>query len=418
MNDPYQHRRQKTVVRVLRNGRPAVNAEVSICQQQHAFLFGCGAFETINRTPPASEEDRNLYKTVTSEAECEFYRQRMEMWLELFNYGTLPFYWGKFEPVEGRTISHQVMEAAQWLKSRGVTLKGHPLCWHTNSAKWLLQYSDGEILRRQRERVARDVAAFRGVIDKWDVINEVVIMPEFDRYDNPVTRICKMLGRVETVRAMFDEAVDANPGAQLLINDFNTSSKYEELIEQCLDAGIRINAIGIQSHQHQGYWGSEKLYDVLERYSRFGLPIHFTENTFTSGHLMPEWIVDLNDYTISSWPSTEEGLRRQCENIEEFYRILFACPQVEAITTWAFQDGAWLGAPAGMVTVENRKKPAFYTMKRLIREEWWTNIDLHTGSSGAAELEGYKGTYTATLDGKQISFRLEDSREILLDFGM
>lgn len=417
MNDPYGHRRQKAVVRVLRNGRPLADAEVSIRQKEHKFLFGCGAFETINRTPPACEEERNLYKTVSSEKECEFYRQRMEMWLELFNYGTLPFYWGKFEPAEGHTISHQVMEAAQWLKSRGVTLKGHPLCWHTNSAKWLLQYPDEEILRRQRERVARDVTAFRGVIDKWDVINEVVIMPEFDRYDNPVTRICRMLGRVETVRAMFEEAVNANPGAQLLINDFNTSSRYEELIEQCLDAGIRIDAIGIQSHQHQGYWGREKLYDVLERFSRFGLPIHFTENTFTSGHLMPEWIVDLNDYSIPSWPSTEEGLQRQCENIEEFYRILFACPQVEAITTWAFQDGAWLGAPAGLVTVENQKKPAFHTMKRLIREEWWTNVDLHTGSSGAAELEGYKGTYTADLDGKQISFLLDDSQEILLDFG-
>ena len=28
---------------------------------------------------------------------------------------------------------------------------------------------------------------------------------------------------------------------------------------------------------HQGYWGEEKTLDVLERFARFGLPIHFTE---------------------------------------------------------------------------------------------------------------------------------------------
>ncbi|WP_443110867.1 endo-1,4-beta-xylanase [Butyrivibrio sp. AE3009] len=51
------------------------------------------------------------------------------------------------------------------------------------------------------------------------------------------------------------------------------------MIDGCLNAGVPISAIGIQSHQHQGYWGKEKLEEVLERFAHFGLPIHFTENT-------------------------------------------------------------------------------------------------------------------------------------------
>ena len=41
----------------------------------------------------------------------------------------------------------------------------------------------------------------------WDVINEVVIMPEFDKYDNAVTRICKEYGRLNLVKEVF-----AKPG--------------------------------------------------------------------------------------------------------------------------------------------------------------------------------------------------------------
>lgn len=415
MESQLTHRKKKTTLRLIKDGIPVPHRQVWIEQTKHEFLFGCGAFQAINLTPAKTESEISSYKKVRSEEECDFYRKRMEMWLELFNYGTLPFYWGRYEPEEGRDIAHQVMEAAQWLRQRGVTLKGHPLCWHTNCAEWLLKYSNEEILQKQKDRIVKETKRFRGIIDKWDVINEVVIMPDFDRYDNAITRICREYGRVKTVKTMFESACAGNPQAQLLINDFNTSSRYERLIADCLDAGIPISAIGIQSHQHQGAWGAEKLYDVLERFSRFDLPIHFTENTFVSGNLMPKHIVDLNDYVVDSWPSTEEGLQRQCENIEEFYRILFSWPQVEAITTWAFQDGAWLHAPAGMVTEDNEKKPSFYTLKHLIKEEWWTKGKFCSDDAGCIAFDGFKGEYVAVIDGVSVPFILNsNSNEIIL----
>src|SRR5690606_17780328 len=147
----------------------------------------------------------------------------------------------------------------------------------------------------QVDRIKRDMSEFAGLIDMWDVINEVVIMPVFDKYDNGITRLCREIGRIPMVRIVFDAARHANPHATLLLNDFDMSSAYECLIEGVLEAGIRIDALGLQSHMHQGYWGEEKPLDVLDRFSRYGLPIHFTETTLVSGHLMPPEIVDLND---------------------------------------------------------------------------------------------------------------------------
>ena len=114
--------------------------------------------------------------------------------------------------------------------------------------------------------------------------------------------------------------------------------------------------------------GKEKLEEILKRYERFGLPLHFTENTLVSGHLMPEYIVDLNDYQIPEWPTTKEGEVRQAQQMEEMYRILSDHPLVSAVTSWDFADGGWLGAPSGLIRKDNSCKPAYDMLMRLKKE--------------------------------------------------
>ena len=290
---------------------------------------------------------------------------------------------------KGKTAYQETMAAAKWLKDQGVHVKGHPLCWHTACAPWLMEFSNEEILRRQLERIHRDVTAYKGVIDMWDVINEVVIMPVFDKYDNAITRICKDLGRIRLVKEVFAAAKESNPDAVLLINDFNTSVSYEILLEGLLEAGVPISAIGIQSHQHQGYWGLEKLNDVLERFSRFGLPIHFTENTLISGELMPPHIVDLNDWQVDAWPSTPEGEERQAREITEMYSVLFAHPP-----------------PSGFVREDNSEKPSYHALMKLIHGEWETHETLTTDSEGRLSFTGFKGEYALRSDHGDAAFSL------------
>ncbi len=393
--------RQSTARLQLTNpdGTPAAGKKVLVNQTSHKFLFGCGAFDTVE-----------MMRT-QDEGKKAFLRERMEKWLGLFNYGTLPFYWGRYEPEEGKTAYPETMEAAKWLRERNVQVKGHPLCWHTACAPWLMQYPNDEILRRQIERIHRDVGAFKGVINLWDVINEVVIMPVFDRYDNAITRICKELGRVGLVKKVFDAAKETDPDAVLLINDFNTSPKYEELIAALLDADVPISAIGIQSHQHQGYWGAEKLNDVLERFSRFGLPIHFTENTLISGEIMPPHIVDLNDWQVDEWPSTPEYEERQAREITEMYTILYSHPLVEAITTWDFNDGCWLKAPSGFVHEDNSEKPSYHALKKLIHEDWETHETLTADADGTITFTGFRGGYTLQADTGKAEITLDGDTE-------
>ena len=399
----FAHRQSNARLRILNpDGTPAVRQEVSVSQVSHQFLFGCGAFDAVEMMKTQDEKKQ------------AFLRERMEKWLALFNYGTLPFYWGRYEPEEGKPAFRETMAAAKWLRRNGVQVKGHPLCWHTACAPWLLKYSNEEILRRQLERIHRDVTAYKGTIGLWDVINEVVIMPEFDRYDNAITRICKEKGRVGLVKEVFVAAKECDPDAVLLINDFNTSEAYASLIQDLLEADVPISAIGIQSHQHQGYWGLEKLHRVLERFSRFGLPIHFTENTLISGEIMPAHIVDLNDWQVDEWPSTPEGEERQAREISEMYSVLFAHPLVEAITTWDFNDGCWLKAPSGFVREDNTEKPSYTALKNLIHGEWETHKTLATDEEGFLTFTGFKGDYQLQTAAGSAAFTLKDDLDSTL----
>lgn len=393
--DKLAHRKAKCVVQILDGqGKALKNTKIQLQQKNHEFLFGCGAFDFL------------AYTSEKSQLPKEFLQDRIDKWLALYNYGTLPFYLGGFEPKEGFPQTESRMKAAEFLKEKGVTAKGHPLCWHTACADWLMDYDNETILKKQLARIQRDVTNFKGTIDMWDVINEVVIMPIFDKYDNAITRVCKDIGRVGIVKETFKAAREANPDAKLLLNDFNTSTSYEILVDGCLQAGTPIDIIGIQSHQHQGYWGKEKLQEVLDRFSHFGLPIHFTENTLVSGDLIPAHIQDLNDFQVTEWPSTPEGEERQMKQTEEMYRILFENPHVEAITGWDFTDGAWLNAPSGVLRKDNSVKPVYERLLQLIKGEWWTTAELCTDENGMVCVEGFKGDYILESNGRYAAMKL------------
>lgn len=366
------------IVVIDASGTPIANAEAVIEQTRHAFLFGANLFKWGKLTDPEREAA---------------YRARFS---DLFNYATLGFYWGSYERQQGRPSHDYAMRVAQWCQQRGITVKGHPLAWNHADPVWLPD--DANTIRRlQMERIEDCVGHFAGFIDSWDVVNEAT---HFDRGEMArvraprLTAMWKQSGRMAFTRECFTHAREAGRQATLLINDYRVDRAYERVIEELTtpNGEPHYDAIGIQSHMHSGSWPDNKLWDVCERFSRFGAPLHFTETTILSGQR--GW----NGPKGKPWSSTAEGEADQAREVARFYTTLFSHPAVEAITWWDLSDlHAWKGAPAGLVREDMTPKPAYLQLENLIKNKWWTRTTRQSDGDGRIAFRGFLGNYSVTV---------------------
>lgn len=389
----HQHRAAEIVVKVEdRTGKPVPNAKVEVCQTRHAFLFGCNV----------------LGGDLGTEEEIAKFR---EHFAALFNYATLPFYWSDYEPEKGKTLNVYINELLDWCAENKITTHGHPLVWnhHASTPEWLPQEPQ-EVLRVCEERVKGLVEEFNGRINVWSVINEPTDCfreetVDFVPYRGVITDTWQWMGKIPFSRHFFTIARQANPGATLMINDYRRDVAYEELIEQLIEDSDMptTDAIGIQAHMHGKYWGAPYLWNICQRFARFGLPLHFTEATLISGKHRRQEDIDWDDIN-PNWHSTLHGEKRQARNVAEFFTLLFSHPAVEAITWFELLDGGWLGAPGGLLRRDRHRtpKPVYRTLMNLIKGEWWTNAAAKTDQEGRCVVRAFFGDHQITVEHRSV----------------
>jgi len=381
------HRTGDLAIRVVDGkGKPVPEARISVEQVRHDFLFGCNIFAFGTFRDPELEKA---------------YRRRFR---ELLNYATLPFYWGSFERERGKPGYARVEAMAEWCVRNGITCKGHPLVWnHPAGVPAWLPDDPKEVRRLLLERVRACVRHFRGKIDIWDVVNEAAKPFRF-RERPQISDLIKAEGVAKYLRDSFEAARSANPRATFLINDYRTGGDYVRVIRFLGEDGKRLyDVIGIQSHMHGGVWPARRVWEVCERFSAFGVPLHFTETTLVSGRRIQG---------RRRWGPTEPDLeKKQAEEAVRFYTLLFSHPAVTAITWWDFSDArAWQGAAAGFLRKDCSPKPIYRKLYELIRKAWWTRAAGKTDDRGRFKPPVFFGRHriTVTLPGGRSVRRMVD----------
>lgn len=368
------HRKGDGVITVRRSdGRPLQGVEVGLEQLRHEFLFGANCF-LFNRTGDPGLE-----------------REYRERFAALLNYATLGFYWGAYEREAGKPDYAYTDEAADWCRGRGIVCKGHPLVWDhpVSTPGWLSEDLD-EVERLSKQRVRDIVARFRDRIDIWDVVNEAAHLVD----GASATRMADLgrkMGVVTYVEQHLRAARAVHPGARLIVNDYRVGPGFYTILEAMRQKGkLPFDAVGLQSHMHNGPWPLWRVWAICDYFARLQKPLHFTETTVVSGpRLKP------GEHWGQTTPRGEES---QAEAAAKFYTALFAHPAVEAVTWWDFSDhGAWQGAPAGWLRRDMTPKPVYERLMALVKNEWNTRACGVTNAFGRCRLRAFYGDHRVTL---------------------
>jgi endo-1,4-beta-xylanase len=360
-------------------GRPLPGATVKITETHSAFLFGANFF-ALNPADTSS-----LQQTYQNE------------FTALFNYATLPFYWGAFEPEQGHPDYDRLEKMCRWGLAHGLTLKGHPLIYHQVWPAWAPTDPDAAIPLLQA-RLFDLIPHFKDLIHYWDVLNEANSAADYSpangesswiHRDGPATVVGTALDWARTAR----EA--AGTTETFIYNDYETGPSNVDLLAKLRTAGKLPDVIGLQAHMHTGNWPLAKTWQVCETFARFGKPIHLTECTVLSG---PKRLHSSTESDATDWNSTPEDEAKQAEYVAQFYTLLFSHPALRAISWWDLSDKyAWMGAPGGLVRKDMSPKPAYTRLMDLIHHQWWTNTQGSTDGAGMFVQRVFYGDYQVTV---------------------
>lgn len=377
------------------NGVPLKEIKIIVEQTSQDFLFGNIIFPVVGVL--GKFEDIDVYRP-------ELFKKRFK---DLFNMAIFPFYWSAYESEMGQEKWDRIEPILDWCELNGITPKGHPLAWVESGGTptWLYDLPVDVTEDLLKARIYRLTKGFKGRIDIWDVVNEpthtiswdsVMQNPYGDRYiSRPLDEIA------DWIEKCYRWAHDANPEAHLVINEYetivpvwnmDTRERFYDLIMKLKERGTPISGIGLQAHEPRSEWYSPREYwEVLNKYSELGYPIHLTE-----------YVAESSGEKINGWKEGTWTLENQAEYAEQFYLLSFGHPMVKSINWWGLSDRyIWEERPsAGLIDENYNPKPVYNKLHQLIKDKWITKISGKTNKDGAFKFRGFYGNYNIIIKTK------------------
>ncbi len=375
-------RKGDLTVRVLdQDNRPIPNAVVSLRQTNSKFQWGTCV--VANRLLDNSDN-------------AEKYRQFVKDYCNVAVFEN-DLKWFSWQNVRNR---QNIFKAIEWLNQNNIVVRGHCLIWPSwrNTPRDLraLQDSPDELRDRIKNHILEEATALSGKVVDWDVVNEP--------YDN--TDIWKILGKDE-IAEWFKTARQADPNVRLYINDYGILSGegndrrkqnfYFDLIKSLVDGGAPIGGIGLQGHFGSRATPPERIVEIIERFSQFGLPIAITEHD-----------VDARDEEYHA------------QFTRDFLTAVFSCPSVDKFLVWGFWARAHWRPNAAYFTENWELTPAGKEFTTLVGKEWRTNENGVTDQNGVFKTRAFLGSYELEIETsrgvQKESFEVDDVGTNSVDF--
>ncbi|MBX2966942.1 MAG: endo-1,4-beta-xylanase [Cyclobacteriaceae bacterium] len=162
---------------------------------------------------------------------------------------------------------------------------GHTLVWHNQCPPWFFTNAEGkpntkeEMIERLRSHTETVAGRYKGRVQAWDVVNEVI---DNDGSYRPTTWVNAFANGDTLVKYAFKFAAEYAPDAELYYNDFNTWRPAKRdgivrLVKMLQKEGIRIDGVGMQGHWGLNYPKNEYIEAAIDSFAACGVKVMITE---------------------------------------------------------------------------------------------------------------------------------------------
>jgi endo-1,4-beta-xylanase len=286
---------------------------------------------------------------------------------------------GPIHPEEDRYYWRDADSIVAFAQSHGLRVRGHNLCWHEQTPKWLFKDNAGNLvtkdvlLKRLKDHITTVVNRYKGKIYAWDVLNEAV--------DDDSTKFLRnslwyQICGGDYITKAFEYAHEADPKAVLFYNDYNTErpekrERVYRLLKKLVDAKVPINAVGIQAHWSIYEPNQNDLEATIKRFSALGLKVQVTEL----------------DVSIYHWEKNKRGAKpgesalytpeleqKQMDKYAEVFKMFRKYRKViTGVTFWNISDKhTWLDE----YPVAGRKNyPLLFDQNLQPKKAYWRVVD-------------------------------------------
>jgi endo-1,4-beta-xylanase len=241
-------------------------------------------------------------------------------------------------------------------KEHKLQIIGHTLVWFFQTPEWVFQDESGKpisreaLLERMKSHIFTVMGRYKGRIHGWDVVNEAIAA-------DGQLRKCKWLEIIgeDYILKAYEYAREADPGAELYYNDYDTENQVKcegiiRLIQGLKSKGVRIDGIGIQGHWFLEYPRIEDIESSILALSKLDTKLMITE---LDVGVLPFYPVDSKMVDISTFDPVmqkkhnpyPDGLPDSAQKeLANRYADLFSLfhkhrDKFSRVTFWAVHDG-------------------------------------------------------------------------------
>lgn len=264
----------------------------------------------------------------------------------------------EIHPEENRFFWDDADRLMKFAEDNGLTVTGHCLVWHSQAPAWMFTDERGDtvsrdvLIDRMHRHISEVVGRYKGRILGWDVVNEIFNDDGTFR-QSPYYRI---IGP-EFVELAFKFAHEADPDAELYINDYSLSYPAKRdavcrIVRKLKSEGYRVDGIGMQSHNGLDYPDMAEYEKSIDAFAACGVKVMVTEldvNVLPNPKKFGGADINQNFKYADILNPYKNGLPKDVEKqFEQRYLDLFKIyyrhrGQISRVTLWGVTDTkSWL----------------------------------------------------------------------------